>query len=299
MGAVAAEQAASGRYGPIEVFREGRFDPLGGGGSFKVTDAELRSIAASYDGLKAPAPVVIGHPKTDHPAYGWVDSLYVENGVLKANLREVSAEFADTVRSGRYKKVSISVFLPDVSSNPKPGSYYLRHVGFLGAAAPAVPNLKPVEFSEPEQAVTLIQSAEFSAVNSELDQLRREARERELDNLIDEGRILPCMKKKLIEFASELDDKNSISFADGGEATMKKRFMQVLKDLPPAVSYGAVSMADAVNPHAVIERANALDVPEGYSIDPSRMELFEQARAIERERGISFADAIDLATGRR
>ena len=29
-----------------------------------------------------------------------------------------------------------------------PGKWYLRHVGFLGAAAPAVKGLKPVEFAD-------------------------------------------------------------------------------------------------------------------------------------------------------
>jgi hypothetical protein len=46
-------------------------------------------------------------------------------------------EFAQLLREGRFKKRSVSLF-PDLR---------LRHVGFLGAAAPAVAGLKDVAFS--------------------------------------------------------------------------------------------------------------------------------------------------------
>ncbi|OIO04834.1 MAG: hypothetical protein AUJ49_02085, partial [Desulfovibrionaceae bacterium CG1_02_65_16] len=58
----------------------------------------------------------------------------------------------------RFKKISASFYLPDSPANPAPGVFYLRHVGFLGAAAPAVKGLKPVAFAAGEEGVV-----EFSA----------------------------------------------------------------------------------------------------------------------------------------
>lgn len=43
-------------------------------------------------------------------------------------------------------------FPPDASKNPPPGSYYPRHIGFLGGAAPAVSGLSPVRFAEGDEA---------------------------------------------------------------------------------------------------------------------------------------------------
>ncbi len=50
------------------------------------------------------------------------------------------------VKAGRFKSRSASFYHPDNPNNPKPGVYYLRHVGFLGAQPPAVKGLKAVEF---------------------------------------------------------------------------------------------------------------------------------------------------------
>jgi hypothetical protein len=61
--------------------------------------------------------------------------------------------FAAAVRAGRYKKVSASFWPPGHPNNPVPDSYYLRHVGFLGAHAPAVKGLRAIEFGAAEEGV--------------------------------------------------------------------------------------------------------------------------------------------------
>ena len=57
------------------------------------------------------------------------------------------------VAAGRFKKRSASFYTPDSPNNPKPGVYYLRHVGFLGAQPPAVKGLKEVAFAEDDGVV--------------------------------------------------------------------------------------------------------------------------------------------------
>jgi len=122
----------------IEVFRVGsHVDSAGRPHTF--TAADLDKVAA-YDPAKHEAPVVVGHPRDNAPAYGWVDRVYREGGSLLADFKDVAPEFADLVKAGRFKKRSISLY-PDGS---------LRHVGFLGAVPPAIKGLRDVQFAEGE-----------------------------------------------------------------------------------------------------------------------------------------------------
>jgi FtsZ-binding cell division protein ZapB len=108
----------------------------------------------AYDPSLHEAPIVVGHPKDNHPAYGWIGAMeYSEEAGIDAIPQQVDAEFAEMVTAGRFKKVSASWYMPDSPANPKPGSYYLRHVGFLGAQPPAIKGLKAVEFNEAEEGV--------------------------------------------------------------------------------------------------------------------------------------------------
>lgn len=286
---------ALGKYGPIEVFRTGSFTDMSGSQQ-TITEATLRELASGYDRELAPAPVVIGHPQTDAPAYGWVESLYVQDGVLKATLEDTTAAFADMVQAGHYKRVSISMFLPKGAANPKPGNFYLKHVGFLGAAAPAVPGLKPVRFAgSARDAYTIAQdnpaSAAFAA-GDELNRLRRQAREFEVEKLIQEGRVLPVFKDEVIAFAASLDDSQTVSFAEGSEAATRKNwFMSYLAKQPQVVSFGAFDMkAQSMQP----PRRQAHSIPDGYQVDRRNDDLFFTAQNVAKEKGISFADAVDL-----
>ena len=144
----------------IEVFRPGTFTPMEGA-AITYTAADLKAIADSYDPETAPAPCVVGHPSTDAPAYAWAKGFEYDasNERLYATVGEIEPAFSDAVKSGRYKKVSLSFFRPDHAANPVPGTWYPKHIGFLGGAAPAVSGLKNVQFAANDAAVTV--SAEF------------------------------------------------------------------------------------------------------------------------------------------
>jgi len=118
------------------------------GTEFTFTAADLRQMAKDYDPSVREAPIVLGHPTDDEPAYGWVQELWVEEGKLYARAAQLSDRFVDWLEEGRYKKRSASFFLPEQRS-PTDG-YYLRHIGFLGAMAPAIGGLDPVDLSDEE-----------------------------------------------------------------------------------------------------------------------------------------------------
>ncbi len=84
-----------------------------------------------------PVPIVCGHPKTDSPAYGLVDTLERVGDRLQATFKKINPAFRAAVEGGQFSGRSIS-FSPDGR---------LRHVGFLGGTPPAVPGLAPSHFS--------------------------------------------------------------------------------------------------------------------------------------------------------
>ena len=140
----------------IHIFKAGKHT-CSQGQSLSFTEDHLKASVDAYDPDLHEAPIVVGHPKGNAPAWGWVSSLNYNEDGLTANPNQVDAEFEELVQAGRFKKVSASFYPPDSANNPVPGVFYLRHVGFLGAQPPAIKGLKGVDFAEDEEVV------EFSA----------------------------------------------------------------------------------------------------------------------------------------
>lgn len=204
----------------IEVFRPGTFTPMQGS-PITYTAADLKAIADAYDPAVAPAPIVVGHPDADTPAYGWVKGFEYDATAerLFADLHEIEPQFAGLVKDGRFKKVSMSFFSPQQSSNPTPGAWYPKHVGFLGAAAPAVSGLKNVQFAA-DDAVTFTADfgeSGFEQTASLLRSLRDFLIEKFGADVAD--RALPPYR---LEWLGETEIENQktalapLSYADGG-----------------------------------------------------------------------------------
>ena len=125
----------------FEIFKVGKHtDSAGHTREWDLKD--LEEIASSYDPVKHEAPIVIGHPEMDSPAYGWIETLKVEGEKLLAKPKEVYEDLKNWVKQGLYKKVSIALY-PDLT---------LRHVGFLGGTPPAVKGLKQATFGDKKPA---------------------------------------------------------------------------------------------------------------------------------------------------
>lgn len=131
------------------IFRKGRHT-ASSGATLDFSEDALRAAVAAYDPALHEAPIVVGHPKDNAPAYGWVGAVSFNEttGEIEVDPAQVDADFAEMVAAGRFKKRSASWYLPDSPANPKPGTLYLRHVAFLGAQPPAVKGLRDVNFSE-------------------------------------------------------------------------------------------------------------------------------------------------------
>jgi hypothetical protein len=132
---------------PFEIFKAGTHTSSQGE-SLAFSDDDLAAIASGYDASLHHAPMVVGHPKQDAPAYGWVDGIAVKDGRLVATPADLDTEFSELVKQGKFRKVSAAFYRPEDKGNPTPGKWYLRHVGFLGAQPPAVKGLKPIEFND-------------------------------------------------------------------------------------------------------------------------------------------------------
>jgi len=202
---------------PLHIFKPGRQTAMSGV-VLDFSESDLAASARAYDPALHEAPIVIGHPKHDAPAYGWVKSLAVGRDGLNADPHQVDADFAELVATGRYKKISASFYLPDAPNNPVPGVYYLRHVGFLGAQPPAVKGLKQAEFADAEEGVV-----EFGDWGMETNaSLWRRMREWLLAKFDQEtaDQVVPDWQIESIREAARQDDAPRAAFADPTDTTI-------------------------------------------------------------------------------
>jgi len=136
----------------LHIFKAGTHTDMYGN-KIQFSEAAVEAMVQAYDPSLYDAPIVVGHPALDAPAYGWVKSLTAQGTDVLAEPQDVDPAFAELVARKRYKNISAAFYSPDAPGNPKPGVWYLRHVGFLGAQPPAIKGLKSASFSEAEEGV--------------------------------------------------------------------------------------------------------------------------------------------------
>lgn len=202
----------------LAIFKSGQHVATDGK-PYTFSDADLETIASGYNPELAEAPLVVGHPKTDAPAYGWAKSLHVRDGVLYAEPHQVDAQFAELVNAGRMKKISASIYLPGTPGNPTPGKHYLRHIGFLGAQPPAVKGLPAAHFAEGAESVEF--AMPLSGIGHVMVDLFQRIRDYfvEKDGVEAADRIIPQWQIRSIDELSQREDTSSkASFAESQHA---------------------------------------------------------------------------------
>ena len=120
--------------GWLAVFKTGQHTDMHGF-TRQWSNTDLDSIVRNYATKEHEAPLVIGHPRLDDPAYGWCKEVRANGSLLEVQVHQVVPQFASLVEQGQYKKRSIAL------DGDGSGGWRLRHVGFLGATPPAVAGL--------------------------------------------------------------------------------------------------------------------------------------------------------------
>ena len=284
----------------IEVFRVGKHTDSAGS-TKEWSEDELKTIASKYDPTFHEAPVVIGHPKDNAPAFGWAKSLEYQDGSLYATLDKVNSDFAQAVEDGAYKKRSISLY-PDLS---------LRHIGLLGAMPPAIKGLEDIAFNEGETYSTYefeeskntppastnfaetisAQAAKIEQQEAAIDELNakiqalqdektRENVQAFIDSLIADGKVTASDAPFLVNLGVLVAKATNWDFAEAKDTT-SSQFEGFLRALPPRVEFSEFATNDKAN-----GKTNTVDLND-------RDALHKAALSFAEENSINYSDALN------
>lgn len=201
----------------LQIFKSGRHTAMSGQ-ALAFSESDLQATVAAYDPAKHEAPLVVGHPSHDLPAWGWVQSLAFADGAIDATPAQVNPQFAELVAAGAYKKISAAFYSPGAPGNPVPGVYYLRHVGFLGAQPPAVKGLRSVHFADDTEEGVVTFSEWDDMTNAGL---WRNLREWMLGKFGAEeaDRVLPGYEVRALELGAQEEINHARAASPAGAAT--------------------------------------------------------------------------------
>lgn len=316
---------------PIQIFRAGRHTAMSGA-DLAFSEADLAATAAAYDPARAEAPIVVGHPAHDLPAYGWIKSLAFAGGALEAEPDQVDPAFAEMVAAGRFKKISASFYPPASKNNPVPGVYYLRHVGFLGAAAPAVKGLRPVgsalgarspAFAEDDEAVSveiafsetitqenLVTPEEKAALEAENAQLKtqlaaEQAATREMkaaqihaghaafaDSLVAAGQLVPAQQAVAVALLDTLAAQETP--VEFGEGDDAQPLIEAFKGFLSGLPK-QIEFAETATGKKAADAAGAhaeFAAPSGYSVDADALAIHHKALAHQAQHKTDYLAAV-------
>jgi len=272
----------------IHIFEAGQHTAMEGT-TLNFSEKMLKEIADNYTPATHESPLVIGHPKNDDPAWGWVKRVVSKGKSLFVEPHNVQEQFKETVKEGRYKKISAAFYSPFAHNNPTPGKWNLKHVGFLGAAAPAVKGLQPVSFSEDNEGILCFEDVHpeksFSDLQAELSNLKNK---NYVSGLVQSGHVLPREADFVTSFMDTLTTSTySFSDADGEhEAAQVEAFKEFLENRPPLVNFSEVTAGQK-------ETGKAKFVaPKFTTVNPEKAEIHAIAVSRQSSKGISYQEAV-------
>ena len=291
----------------IEIFRAGKHVDANGA-EVNIEIEDLDKIIKAYDTELHEAPLVIGHPQHDEPAWGWVASLKRKGKVLLARLNDLSPEISQAVRKGHYKKISASFYRPNVKRNPVADAWYLRHIGLLGAQTPAVKGLSPLKFSEDDKEEDGKNIATFSKNKASILSFIRD--KNNIDEKIQQenvkdwqeilsfveaqiacGKILPHSREETISFIANLDTDDTMRFREANKTINSRAcnsrawFYAFVEAQPQQIDFSVYSDEE-------LEATN--EMQDGVKIGEKASEYMQICA--EKGKLISAADAVKHVT---
>ena len=205
----------------IEVFKVGE-QTDSSGKTTNYTSETLDIIANKYNEKIANSksfevPLVIGHPKVDDPAFAWIGKLERKGESLFAELKDFSIETKQMIKNGLFRKVSIALY-PDLM---------LRHIGLLGATAPAVKGLQNLNFDGKMEYAEFAESNLDYSLSEDINENFKEVRSKLLSKIEEMEKVIANMElenaiKKVIE-----DNKHtSLSDLDFLDDDLKGKYLE-------------------------------------------------------------------------
>ncbi len=193
----------------LEIFKVGKHTSSNGITKNYTLD-DLDNIVSNHS---EPTPIVVGHPKTDSPAFGWIKSLFVKDESLFAEASDIVPEFLELVKQKIYPNRSASF-----TSN-EDGTLQLKHVGFLGGTLPAVKGLEAIQFNSEDKletfefALNLIieQTEPIEKNEDEVIPKEEEPKQKDFSEVITS---LQDQMKKLTEFVETIQPSKRIELSE-------------------------------------------------------------------------------------
>lgn len=292
-----------------EIFKTGEHTDSKGNKKIWTFD-DLMKIKNNFKNKNNEVPVCCGHPKSNSPAYGWIDDLKIAGNSLYASYKGVQKEFKEAVNKGLFKTRSISL-TPDL---------VLRHVAFLGGQTPAIKGLEKFCFSDCEDEIIInfeemkeepmscnqeptaeggaLPSAlsnikgekdvETEQLKSELSkkdkriaeleaQLKKHEKEKLLkefqefcDGAVAAGHILPSQKDDVISILEACNAYEAFEFSDGESKTAVKMFKDFVSGLKQ------FSFEEIADKNKVKQSGNAIDFEDVNSITNGIIEIQQE-----------------------
>lgn len=240
----------------FEIFKAGKHTSSNGV-TREYTVEDCQKIVDNYNSnvTNHEAPIVIGHPKDNDPAFGWIEKLKLVGDTILAKPKQVVKEFAEAVQKGLYKKRSISLY-PDLT---------LRHVGFLGAVPPAVKGLADLKFNDASEP-------ELFEFNEDNDQDKSKF----LNQIADLSEMILSKEKEISVLKNyETDNaklKSDLEFAQKSKAdaessiqnlNLKMRKMEFESYLNDKIAYGTLTPAQSEKVSLLLEALDSVQLKEG------------------------------------
>ncbi|WP_419787223.1 hypothetical protein [Pseudodesulfovibrio sp.] len=254
----------------INIFRTGTHTDSSGR-KRTWTDADLEKIVSNFGERTEDPPIVFGHPKDSDPAQGWLMAVRKSGEFLQAQFARLSDKAKQGVKNKAYKYVSLSLtpalkirHLGLLGAVP-PAVKELGEVEFQeadgmtvfinfnesvpedvpGDPKPEEPSMTEAEMKaklEAQEEELAKEKAAREKAEGDLKAKDEEARQKEaaqrsadhaakVDKLIEDGKLLPADKTKVLAFCEALDGGEEMSFSEGeGKKPLADHFLSFMAE---------------------------------------------------------------------
>ena len=164
--------------------------------------ADLQQLVDNFNSDDR-VPLVVGHPKENSPAFGWISDLKLEGGNLLAKFADLHQGFKEAVKQGLYRNRSVSIGKTE-------NGFKLVHLGWLGGVLPAVEGLEPVKYSSDIELDTYEFNIEQKTKTSEITEmlLKEDVEKVEIPKTEQKSEDFAALQKEVMELRNSLAEKD-------------------------------------------------------------------------------------------